>query len=281
MWKNAFFALMGFLSGLYFFAVAGVELNHENWPSEEHQQQGETDKPVSNPHPPSAELPAPSAQIRTTPEQSDNHPKKADTFKRIADWTWRFFTDIKITDALLVFFTAVLAFRTADLFRETAIAAKAAKDGAEALPKLERAYLFFEITSDNIAQCLYGKHTEGLTPEVKWRIINYGRTPGTISSAGVQLVLSHERDLPFDWNAIPREVLKSDYFHPGVCRYDHILKAHERTRIIRRTSRLLFKFTVTYRDVLGEDHTTADWWQYDGDRERFIPADGGAHEKYT
>src|SRR3954454_8479991 len=45
----------------------------------------------------------------------------------------------------LVVFTAVLAFSTIGLWLVTGTAARAARDSADALPNLERAYIFIEI----------------------------------------------------------------------------------------------------------------------------------------
>jgi hypothetical protein len=282
MGKNVFFAVMGMIIGAYLCAVGGFELiHHDERPPQEHDSQCDADQPVSQSHSSVAELPSATAEIHATPEQPCNPSEKYKTFKGIADWTWRFFTDIKVTDAAVAFFTALLAFRTSGLFRETAIAAKAAKDGVEALPTLERAYLFFEVTRENVGLCVYGPKGHTTIPQIDWRIINYGRTPAVISSAGAQLVISSEPKLPFDWNSIPWVVLKSDAKHKGICRYDHILTEDEVDDMRGDIARMVFRFTVTYRDVFGVGRETSGDWEYDGDRERFIPADNGAHEIRT
>jgi hypothetical protein len=45
----------------------------------------------------------------------------------------------------LVFFTAILSFSTIGLWLVTGTAARAARDSADALPNLERAYIFLEV----------------------------------------------------------------------------------------------------------------------------------------
>src|SRR3954451_9624530 len=132
-----------------------------------------------------------------------------------------------ISTAVVAIFTVVLVLvtgRQARLTRITAdaaaVSARAARDSADALPNLERAYIFIEIypgVADGIARTLGelidttkdggGKQTRSI--DVRYQFINHGKTPAVIKV--MSAVLKHWINLPskieYADKPLPREIV--------------------------------------------------------------------------
>jgi hypothetical protein len=176
------------------FCVAAVEANLHSTPPKQQSQQGDNNQRT-------AELRARIALLETQSKIENN--TRNDKQNESSGFLGKFI-EFNITDALLVLFTAILALKTSGLHKETSElrrltdaqradtlrsilaaekAANAAKQSAEAIPRLERAYVYIDTIVPQIRVIVRGGQDQQLhTSELTIYFINHGRTPANIVS---------------------------------------------------------------------------------------------------
>jgi hypothetical protein len=129
-------------------------------------------------HPQAAENPQPKPAEKT---QKDSGQKESPIDKAWQHWMRRFFSDIKITDALLALFTGLLALYTARLWIATH------QTGEIALAALGRPHLFFEFLHHNFDEWRAGRADY---PFFFYQFTNYGTSPAIVQHIIARAVLS-------------------------------------------------------------------------------------------
>jgi hypothetical protein len=184
-------------------------------------------------------------------------------------------------------FTIVLALvtrRQAHLTKELAIstelAAKAARDSASALPRLERAYLFVETDQDSLASLSHAirqakVHTFATTPvSVSYELVNQGKTPALLKAQRFTMQYRADTDSPA---VVPLEPIsageivirggevhpKTDFRHSLRNELADPLSPEEVERLGSGLNKLLFIGRFIYDDVFGNVHETSVCWRYD------------------
>jgi hypothetical protein len=208
-----------------------------------------------------------------------------------------------ISTAVVAFFAAVLFFVTREQVRLTKISAdaalvsaRAARDSADALPNLDRAYIFIEIDphfSRDIQSVLSRVDRDA---RIAFQFINHGKTPAIIKAISASFRI---------WDAFPRKVsyineplaaeivVRAGEIHPppeprgptdldtritrvaGYVPPTHIgykkhsllsdpLTADVVQNIQEGQSSLWFYGHVIYEDVFGRFHKTRFCWRYNG-----------------
>lgn len=173
---------------------------------------------------------------------------------------------------IIALFTVVLVVVTDRQEKLTGIAANAAKDSADALPKLERAYLFIQISDPmfdiGLQQILFSNRH---IPTINFSFINYGRTPAILKgiSATIELVMKEDIDREFrylDWEDIKGEqVVRTDKSAGSMSRDLTTPVTKEMVEEIRKAN-VWFRFygVAMYEDVFGVPHETHFFWLYNG-----------------
>jgi hypothetical protein len=153
--------------------------------------------------------------------------------------------DIAATSTLTIaIFTIVLVIFTVRLARATKIAALAAKDSADILPALERAYMFPGFTTEN-------PFFAGGTIRVHLLVINQGKTPGFLKETCGRFteeepsgeIATYEGGEIHNWdNVIPgdNKPLELDQFY----------------RSPMRGKKIFFSGYIRYKDIFGKLHTS-------------------------
>jgi hypothetical protein len=214
-----------------------------------------------------------------------------------------------ISAAAVAVFTVVLVFVTGRQARLTKISAdaalisaKAARDSADALPKLERAYIFIDI-DPRFAQGIEATIPSATTtsPTIKFQRINHGKTPAVIKAISVEFC--HLTELPEEITYIPESVtheivvasgqiyprpldledhgkMGQLYYGVGSPRFTYFREhvtirspiTFEDARNIKAGQRFLWFYgRVLYEDVFTEAHETRFCWRYDGRTNTFEP----------
>lgn len=182
--------------------------------------------------------------------------------------------------------------------------AEAARDSADALPTLERAYIFFEPSpwcAPNIKQILAGTASFGLgsdSPRIDYEFANHGKTPAILKR--MSAIFAHLTELPARGHNIS-EPLGSEIVIPGGGIYPchrsisgpagpmeithqlqnfllHPLNDDEKQSIGAGMSFLWFYGNVIYDDVFGREHETRFCWRYNGMANTFQRYDRGDEE---
>jgi hypothetical protein len=225
-----------------------------------------------SPHPP---------QERTHSEQPKYEAKHDNIFSD--GWNWTTQDAVSFYTSVLALFTGLLAIvssvqirfliRADQLARRALIAnrqsALAAKRAAEALPAVERAYVFIfpelEFWDDLPHSSGVGKYASRIG--VKFRLENHGKTPAAIQSISARLkVLDDPPDnrLHVTVSILPGErILKSggDWVpdaSPVNCNIDEATA----DRIEKREEIIWFYGSILYLDVFGTEHVTRFRWSW-------------------
>lgn len=169
-----------------------------------------------------------------------------------------------------------------DTAKATMSAAQAARDSADTLPALERAYILLEMVAANtrnidriidliakgkIVNRKFETGADGY-PIIEFTFKNYGRTPAII------------KDISYKFDHWSIETTPA-YIHREDIRSESALGFNESTAIKRtgvllpiskeaaeailaRKSFLWFYGRIVYDDVFGREHETTFWWRYGG-----------------
>jgi hypothetical protein len=252
-------------------------------------------------------------QIQQPPNQNPvaAKPEEKSHWNTPEGWTAGFTGALFVATTGLWFFTGFLWWTTrrAVIDGEKALKvaqsnAKAARDSADALPRLERAYVFLEIDPDfpKSIKSILDDHQlkdEGLkdgastTATVKYQFVNHGKTPAVIKSMSAEF--HHWTKLPEEIRYIDNQMIgeivirASEIWPPakpetkkhifeeqgvsGVPDFYFFQKQlplldgidSEAARSLRHPhSFLWFYGHIVYDDVFGTEHETRFCWYYNG-----------------
>lgn len=178
--------------------------------------------------------------------------------------------------------------RSVDEAKKAADAAKdsaeAAKKSAETLPRLERAYLFLQVTGQNLKFALdmseraQAAHTIATTrPTVQFTFKNHGKTPALLKELTVVLEIPNDIDGPIEYTQ-RKEITGDDVIPAGgeTQQFEEtVVPGLIYTQTIEsiRQGRHGFRFfgRVVYEDIFQQEHETRFFWVYYGSVDRFQP----------
>lgn len=192
--------------------------------------------------------------------------------------------------AFTALFTIILALSTIALWTSTKEAADAARDAAEALPALERAYLFIEPEIAFSTRSLKNDIPNIARFEnrawVQYQFVNHGKTPAIIVSLQVNFDLLS--DAPDNCEHRPNLLLtsemvvkSSEYTDARTIELGRLLTNSESDALKAGHVSFWFYGSVIYLDIMGKSHTTRFRWRR-GRTEIPFAADGQApHNERT
>jgi hypothetical protein len=195
---------------------------------------------------------------------------------------------IKDGEAITAFFTLVLSISTIALWLSNNKAVEAAKAAAEALPNVERAYVFMV---PDLEWHLQTQHSSGVgtyhaRAAAHFRLENHGKTPAIIESIDARLgILREEPDnrLHLTMNIIPGEkILDSGKSwwpqdHPLIVE----ISEAEADAIAQHQAAVWFYGSVIYWDMFGKGHITRFRWSYSEILEIFTPRGEAPYNERT
>ncbi len=148
-------------------------------------------------------------------------------------------------------------------------AAKAAQKSADAIPTLERAYIFLKIERNNfegvVQENVYPKHGHA---QVQFKFTNHGKTPAIVKEINYDLHHWTEMNEPsYSLNRVGSDYLVIDG-GTSTSLYDVTdpIEVSEPIKEQMRKGRgaIWFFGRVVYDDVFGQEHVTSFWWSYNG-----------------
>ena len=180
----------------------------------------------------------------------------------------------RVTHDPVAIATLLLVAVTGSLAVSTRNAAVAAKDAADALPKIERAYVFVEVSIGEFA--LAG--TDDAIANIRVRFINLGKTPAIPKRIRAYPVV--QQAIPDALNSVPssERQLPPSYVIPAgdgfpLNAIELKRKRTEMTEISDGTMPLFCVGQIEYSDVLGAHRETGFCWRYDSVGRRLVPAE--------
>jgi hypothetical protein len=149
--------------------------------------------------------------------------------------------------------------------KEAAIAAKAA---AEALPAIERAYVFIipEIRSLDLVPYISGVGGYYSQVEIHFRIENHGKTPAVIKGVDARLKVLNDapnNEIHLIVEFVPDKILAGGasyepHLSPRICEIDDTIAE----RIEAGHSAIWFFGSIYYDDLFGKEHVTRFRWSH-------------------
>lgn len=236
------------------------------------------------------EQPAPTANLPTTQEITEaiaNGIERADK-KHDASQPpippdnsgWWFNLFLVVFTGLLVVVGGAQCYLIFWTLKATEIAAIAAKDAAEALPKIERAYVFIGTTDININSTvittLVGEGAQRSTRTVNsgFTIVNHGKTPAILTEifGELHLVNDVKEITTIEGTPIaPGTIIEASgdkRFHLDDYEADH---AKLEAASANTTPKLIMTGKILYDDVLSKHRETGFCMKYDFRRREFRP----------
>src|SRR5665213_308510 len=159
--------------------------------------------------------------------------------------------------------------------------AKAAQDSADALPRVERAYVYpTMVSSRNIKECIEtarefnpGGHDSGNEPvpatmaTLTFRLKNYGKTPAVLKSVYAGFGVSPEGS-EFGVT-VPDSILGSMETTGDIAvKMNALLTRNQASGIGVYTASLGFSGLITFEDIWGSEHVTDFYFKWDQEAER-------------
>jgi hypothetical protein len=167
--------------------------------------------------------------------------------------------------ALITFVLAILNFI---LWLTTRKTAEAALKTAEALPNIERAYIFVTVIvlEDEMLRASKGKSFPPIA-RITVRIWNGGKTPAILTNLQVDVTeMTSGEPLQADIDKMGNEIAPGIFIKSGEYR-DHVVQypitPEEWKQVSRDDAWLVCYGCVEYRDVFGKPHETGFYWETD------------------
>jgi len=229
--------------------------------------------------------------------------KRSDESYLYQVWQWATHDAITVYTFFLAIFTGALVgvswvqiryLNSADKTAQRT--AEAAKKSADALPTLERAYVFLTVTDCNFRDALawtsYDSPIGGTRyrtrprPSVQFKLENHGKTPAVIKELSISLVhwAQAPDELPFRkiwYEMMWSEVLRPEAAADAVRSTDEVPLTPADVDLFNAGSLSFFFFgRVIYEDIFRKPHTTEWCWRYSQDR-NFAPWGGEKHNYRT
>jgi hypothetical protein len=250
----------------------------------------------------------PSAQPSYNSHNGDTKKKTANDTPFCRFWNWSTRDPVAFYTSVLAVFTGCLVVISAVQIRFLIRADENARKSADALPALERAYLFVGIdffpTLNMFDQSMIhilrhikrdaalSKHRPIINANAKLIITNYGKTPGIITYASFGFsMIGDENDIPdhpdsfIDFEVPPlaadqsypdtpdySELIKQGYkIEPGYKPWDITLDVSpEQSAVIREGEAFIVALArIKYRDIFGQKHESAICRLYNGKEDSF------------
>lgn len=183
-------------------------------------------------------------------------------------------------------------FETRRTANASVLAANAARESAEALPKLERAYIFENVRNriTTFTKPLQRVATDkgpitSTEMAVEFSLTNHGKTPAVVRFVGYGSSLDAVPSDPLyvlhhgmDTEVIIASGAQSDSY---VIQAPFLIDKDQAQAILGGTSYLYYFALVVYDDVFGVEHETKFYWQLNGSMLMFAPLRWGDHNKRT
>jgi hypothetical protein len=185
-------------------------------------------------------------------------------------------------DGWVAIFTGVLTAATIGLGWATFVSAKAAKAAADALPILERAYIYPEIVSDGVLQALHqrvlatGPEREMWDVNIALQFRNFGKTPGRLRGGEVDfhIVPPTNQVGTGEWVIGNRAILASGEAGERIVR--RCRPATDVSREIMEGRRQLFLVGwIRYRDIWDKERADHFAWVFNPTVGLMVPTDDG------
>jgi len=225
--------------------------------------------------------PPPSVNLTSTPPLQEIRNKECYHYSKEEKASWWNFS---LTDALLVIFTCGLVIVgwlqicvLRGTLKATLRAADAAKKSADALPAIERAYLFVKITMENpdeegIAGTTYEEPQYNMD-NVKVIITNHGKTPAILTKHPCtnEVLTNDEIDEKIakiasddidTWLPIGPVIIDSTS-KPTILPADFFMTVNKWKQITMDKAFLVCIGCLHYKDIFGETHKTVFCWKYE------------------
>lgn len=203
-------------------------------------------------------------------------------------WDKTFEEPITFFTFLLAIFTLVLAISTIGLWivtvrasKHTEKAANAAKDSADALPIIERAYVFVEeIMWQNR---FVDEPIQPVTNYLSVRFINHGNTPAIIRKVFVlaDKLIVYPISIDIGDFKIPEGIIVSSREDKKSGVISIMTSAEEIKKIREGTLKLICYGCIIYEDILRKERRTYFCWEYNKSLERFYISDNKELNYYT
>jgi hypothetical protein len=189
---------------------------------------------------------------------------------------------------VIAVFTAILGAFTIRLARSTRVAAEAAQKSAEALPAIERAYIFvtgeleyWDPINTSDERTVYSSRIG-----VKFHLENHGKTPAIIGSIEAHLrVWSIDPDNTQHFPSIflPNEIIirSGDTWTPPNSPLNFQVDELTADAIANQTATIWFYGSIIYQDVFGNDRVTRFRWARSEILEIFGPRGGRPYNERT
>ncbi len=194
-------------------------------------------------------------------------------------------------------FTAILTLATIGLGWVTYIAAVAAKRAADAIPVLERAYLYSIEDGNNIKYALALSKADPVQrmlddtydPDlwVRLKLKNYGKTPARLVSGEAMLSVTTPTprvggapELPIKNSYVLGEGEESEPFDILLAEG---ISAHDAVEVEAGRATIVLWGYMDYLDIWGEKYTYQIRWTYNLSRDRMLPGEPkeGAQRRQT
>jgi hypothetical protein len=191
-------------------------------------------------------------------------------------------------EAVTALFTVVLAISTILLWASTRDAAIAAKAAAEALPIVERAYIFIipELEFWDDLPHSSGVGTYASRIGVKFRLENHGKTPAAVQSISARLrVLNEPPDNKFHVivSILPAEriLISGESWVPDDSPVNCPIDEPTADTINDRTAAIWFYGSILYLDMFGTEHVTRFRWSWSTILEAFTARGDAPYNQRT
>lgn len=185
-------------------------------------------------------------------------------------------------------FTGVIGASTALLWGATRDSVNAARDAAEALPNVERAYVFMvpELEWSHQVRFSTGIGTYNSRIAVKFTIENHGKTPAVIESIDAKLdVLNEPPDnrLHLTMNILPGETIlaSGQSWKPPISPLRTEVTENRAEAIRDHEAAIWFYGSIIYWDMFGKGHITRFRWSYSEILEIFTPRGEAPYNERT
>jgi hypothetical protein len=209
--------------------------------------------------------PAPSPPLQ---ESRDNESTQYSKEQKYSWWNF------SLTDALLAIFTFALVIVGLFQFcilrgtlKATKVAADAAKDSADALPAIERAYLFVKVTMEKPHDVNIGTDEEPGGNSVNLVITNHGKTPALITEAlyNVKPFTNDDKIDKFLAKKIPDRIPSGTVIFDSKeikeFSIDFPLTHISWKQIMSKQLNLSCLGYICYEDIFGNPHKTIFCWE--------------------
>jgi hypothetical protein len=181
-------------------------------------------------------------------------------------------------------FTGILALSTCLLWWVTRTAANAARDAAEALPLIERAYVFVEV---RLTEALIYSLTGNAPSDVEIHFQNHGKTPAMLNKVRGYCIIQQENPSALlSFEGSERELPQGLVIKSGGIWIEKVparISSAQMGEIERSNTNLFCVGRIEYKDVMGKRYETGFCWRYmyHMQRGRFVIADDTKLNYYT